>query len=309
MVKQETCLNCAPILQRWDSLDDLLGAKFWVIRDDLLPFPLPGNKVRKIAAELASLNFPVEVLISSGEVDSNHCRTLAMFAAQQGIKAHLVLHGNTVDEDSVGLRMLRQLGANFEVAEPGSIAEQIKQLRAGYEAQGLRVHVVSSGGHTVAGAHAFRAAGTEILKRRAFTQLFVASGTGATQGGLIAAAQAEGDSTEIIGVSVAEPRERGVPPVREAARWAGAQNRHVVFLDGYRAGGYGKSDAAVEEAVRIGWEHGLPLDHTYTGKAFTALLDWSRRGLLDSSVAFWHTGGLWNYLAEDQGLEVRCSAQ
>lgn len=308
MVRQEVNRDHAPILQRWESLDDLLGSRLWIIRDDLLPFPLAGNKVRKIAAELDSLESPAEVLITNGAVDSNHCRTLALAAAQRGIKAHLVLHGEVTSHNSASLRMLSHLGASFDMEEPEHISARITQTRASYEAQGLRVHVVSGGGHTEAGAQAFREAGCRILREHSFPQLFVASGTGATQGGLIAAAQAANDTTEIIGVSVARTRERGIPPVREAARWAGAQNRAVVFLDEYRAGGYGKSNEAVEEAVRIGWRHGLPLDHTYTGKAFSALLDWSRRGLLGSSVAFWHTGGLGNYLAAAQPEEVRSDA-
>jgi len=71
-------------LEAHDALGDELGVRLLVKRDDLLPFPLAGNKVRKIIAELDSLEGPPELLISNGAIGSNHCQTLAHPGARRG---------------------------------------------------------------------------------------------------------------------------------------------------------------------------------------------------------------------------------
>src|SRR5699024_4604105 len=101
----EDSLSWTPILQRWSNLDRTIGAECWLVRDDLLPFPLAGNKVRKVEAEFTTIPAETGVLITNGSVDSNHCRTVAMFAAQRGLKAHLVLHGEDSDCNSISIKM------------------------------------------------------------------------------------------------------------------------------------------------------------------------------------------------------------
>lgn len=293
----EGLMPWAPIVQRWANLDDVLGAECWIVRDDLLPFPLPGNKVRKFEAEFATIPEGVDVLITNGGVSSNHCRTVAMFAAQRGLQAHLVLHGEESDRNSISIRMLETLGATFAIGPATTIRERIEQHEQLLMAENKKVHIVSGGGHTVAGAQAFKDAGIAAFRDSNFDQVFVASGTGATQGGLVAAAEVSSPQTKVIGVSVARDRSRGIPPVEEAAKWAGASSPQVYFLDEYRAGGYGKSDSQIEEAVQLGWRLGVPLDSTYTGKAFSAMVDWSRREQLGERVLFWHTGGLFNWVS------------
>jgi D-cysteine desulfhydrase len=299
MVSQEL-MPWAPIVQRWANLDDVLGTECWIVRDDLLPFPLPGNKVRKIEAELATIPDEIDALITNGSVDSNHCRTVAMFAAQRGLQAHLVLHGEDSDRISISSKMLEALGATFDIGPADTIRDRIEQAEQRLMAANKKIHIVSGGGHTVAGAQAFKDAGISAFQGNDFDQVFVASGTGATQGGLVAAAAISSPRTKVIGVSVARDKTRGIPPIKEAAKWAGAQSPQVHFLDEYRAGGYGKSDSQIEEAVQLGWQLGVPLDSTYTGKAFSAMVDWSKREQLGEKVLFWHTGGLFNWVSSTQ---------
>lgn len=293
----ERLMPWAPIVHRWANLDEVLGTECWIVRDDLLPFPLAGNKVRKIEAELSTIPGDIDVLITNGGVDSNHCRTVAMFAAQRGLEAHLILHGKDSDSNSTSIKMLEALGATYDIGPATTIRERIEQAEHRQVAENEKVHIVSGGGHTVAGAQAFKDAGIAAFRTKNFDQVFVASGTGATQGGLVAAAELSSPQTKVIGISVARDQSRGIPPVEEAAKWAGAQSPHITFLDEYRAGGYGKSDAQVEEAVQLGWRHGVPLDFTYTGKAFSAMVDLSRRDQLGEKVLFWHTGGLFNWVS------------
>ncbi len=284
------------------SLSDFLDVRLLVKRDDLLPFPLAGNKVRKLTAEFASVGTMPELVITNGAVNSNHCRTLAIMAARAGVAAHCVLHGDAESASSqLSLTMLRSLGCTFEVVEPSQIAIAIDRARLRAEDDGAAVRVIAGGCHTPAGARAYLDIGLAEFSAHQPDVVVVASGTGATQGGLAAAAARSLSSPRVIGVSVARDVERGIAPVREAAAWAGAPEASIEFLDGYRDGGYGRWTQATQSSLDLAWKHGLLVDHTYTAKAFAALVDRVTIGDIPrgSTVLFWHTGGLWNYLAAE----------
>lgn len=75
--------------------------------------------------------------------------------------------------------------------------------------------------------------------------------------------------------------------------------RDDLFPDDWVGKGYEKAGSAVLSAIRTAAEmEGLVLEHTYTGKAFAALLDLVRAGEVKekSRVLFWHTGGLMNLM-------------
>ena len=295
-----TSVSLQPIIQRWERLGAELGTDLYVVRDDLLPFPLAGNKVRKLSAEFAAMDPRVGIVLSNGDTNSNHCRTLAWMASLTGRRAHCVLHA-TSDSDPLGLDFLAALGATYEVVEPPLIGETLDRRRGEHEASGHPAIVLAGGGHSTLGAVAYRDAGTQVFEQLGSARVYVASGTGATQGGLVAAASVTGNNADVVGVSVARRKSRGKGPVAEAACWAGAVSPIVDFRDDFVAGGYGKWDERITEAVRRGWAFGLPLDPTYTGKAFAALLSDAQKGEMTEKTVFWHTGGLANWVAGAAG--------
>lgn len=298
------------MIDEWDSpvqhlrrLSAELGVEVLVKRDDLLPFPLGGNKVRKLTAEFASLDSLPDVVVSNGAVASNHCRTLALLAAEHGFRSHLVLHG---DRDGAGsaraLALLDAVGATYDVVtDPSDIASTIEARRTEAAARGARVHVVAGGCHTRAGALAYRHAAVAAISAHRPAWVVVASGTGATHGGIAAGAAQLSDGPRVVGVSVGRTADRGTAAVAEAARWAGAEVE-VDFRDAYLDGGYGRHTATTASAVALGWRNGLPLDHTYTGKAMAGLRAMVTTGEIPpgARVLFWHTGGLANYLLREE---------
>lgn len=296
----DSLTRLTPIVETWDKLGAQIGCQLWAVREDLLPFPLPGNKVRKLAAELDGLPPEVDTVVTNGAVDSNHCRTLAIMAASRGLRVHLVLHGSAgalSAGQGAALALLEGCGASWDVGPAQSIGDRIQSAVQDLGNRGCQVHVVAGGCHTPQGARATMKAAKAVLAETTVDQIFVASGTGATQGGILAATHSLGLSTQVIGVSVARTSDRGAGPVRDAAAWCGVPNTEPVFVDDYRAGGYGLSNSSIDLAVETGWQLGIPLDPTYTGKAMAALLDYGKKGLLADRVMFWHTGGLWNWIS------------
>lgn len=286
------------IIQQFPGLSRELGIDLSAVRDDLLPFPLAGNKFRKVVAEAAAADWqPGDLVITNGGVTSNHCRTVAMYAAQNGVRAHLVLHGDPETAgETLSLQMLRDLGASWSIVEATDIANEIERVREQHSGS-IRVHLLSGGGHTIAGARAFQDAATAAAKEVEVDHVFLASGTGATQAGIIAGMLRSGSSAQVTGVSVARTKTRGVAAVEEVLEWLECR-AEVLFDDGHIDGGYGRAGESTRAAVALGWRHGLPLDETYTGKAFNGLLAAVDTGVVarGSHVLFWHTGGLMNHL-------------
>jgi len=243
---------------------------------------------------------PGEVLISNGSVSSNHCRTLALLGAREGCDVHLVLHdeGHTSTARAMGLRILTALGASFEVVPSREISLHLERAQRRAEASASRVHVVPGGAHTAAAVEAYRRAALSTLAAVSPDVVVLASGTGATQAGLAMGA-AQAGSPRVIGVSVARSHARGVAAIRECLEWfPDTHHVSIEFTDDFSDGGYGKTSSVTEATVARGWSAGLPLDTTYTGKAFRGLVEMAFRGEITSGsrVLFWHTGGLMNYL-------------
>lgn len=289
-------------LEDWTDLGRDLGLRLLVKRDDLLPFPLPGNKYRKLLAEWRARRWcRGDVLVSTGGVDSNHCRTLAWFGARLGCEVHLVLHGDAtkVDPNSIAVRMLGDLGATCEIVPSAEVADRLKTFEDLARERTDRVWVVPGGAHTAAGVSAFHRAARDLLSGCEVDVVVVASGTGATQAGIILGAHDVG-RVDVQGISVARSAARGAEAVRECLGWFDAEDLPVNFDDRFVDGGYARCTEATRSAVTMGWRHGLPLDTTYTGKAFNGLRHLLAAGEIPqrSRVLFWHTGGLGNYLAE-----------
>jgi 1-aminocyclopropane-1-carboxylate deaminase/D-cysteine desulfhydrase-like pyridoxal-dependent ACC family enzyme len=286
-------------VQTLERLGAELGVELVVKRDDLLPFPLAGNKVRKLYAEARESGWTAnDILITNGGVDSNHCRTLAMLAAQIGAQAHLVLHGEAGDRRRSAVRLLEALGATYDIVDSLEVAATIDRRQSEYVAEGESVKVIAGGAHTPAGVRSYVAAGEEALSLARPDHGVVASGTGATHAGLHIAAHGLA-GIAVTGISVARPHERGRDAVVEAVSWVDVAAAPTVCFDArFVDGGYGRSSTLTTDVVSLAWRHGLPLDATYTGKAMRGLIELVREGRIGQGdrVLFWHTGGLMNHL-------------
>src|SRR5258708_662180 len=71
---------------------ELGGPEIWIKRDDLLGLAGGGNKTRKLeflVADAMAKGF--DTLVTTGAIQSNHCRLTAAAAAREGLKCRLVL--------------------------------------------------------------------------------------------------------------------------------------------------------------------------------------------------------------------------
>lgn len=304
------------------AVDDLsrlgkhLRVDLRVKRDDLFPVLGGGNKARKIAKILRfAKSQRCDALVTTGGIQSNHARVTALVAAARGWRCKLVLHGNPNEllRPKGNLLLMKLASAEIEIVEPSDIAEGMDSAMESLRSEGFSPYEIPGGGHTLAGAMAYVDA-VEELQRQCQRDdwrpdwIVLASGTGTTQAGLVVGLERLGWQTRVIGISVARGKPRGASIVEQACRDLKAhlgmpeRSMGVDFRDDWVGDGYQKAGERVLATIRIAAEmEGLILDPTYTGKAFTALLDLIHEGEIEkgSKVLFWHTGGLLNLMASE----------
>lgn len=295
---------------------NILDNKICVFRDDLYPFLGGGNKGRKMeyianAIEREEAN----ALVTTGGFQSNHCRAVAVYAAQYGLKCTLVLHGSkeAFDQESGNAKIMRLSGAEIVfVHESYQIGEAMDQAMAFYKAQGFKPYYIWGGGHTLEGGLAYIEAIQELKHCIETTgwipdYIFHASGTGSTQSGLLAGLDLYGfDNTQVIGISVGRDSATAEEIVKSFYEELcihyeiKCTNRPTIVLDEYLMGGYGCFNEGIQQLSLSSISHyGFTLDTCYTAKAYYGMLDYiSKNNLEGKNILFWHTGGIFNFLAE-----------
>ena len=285
------------------------GPDIWLKRDDLTPVGLGGNKVRKLEYLIAdALAKPVDVVVTVGAAQSNHCVQTAATCNRVGLDCVVILRGDAATPTAGNILMDRLLGAEvrfvpMDMDERNLVAAAVVEELA---AAGRRPYLVPVGGSNGIGVIGYAQALFELAEQAEAqgirpTAVVSASGSGGTQAGLVLATEALGRPFRVHGISVRAPA-----PVL-AARVAGLSNdgaalvngprvapEDVTVHDGYVGAGYAElTDAALEAIHLAAATEGVILDPVYTGKAMSGLIGEIRAGRWGKgdTVVFIHTGG------------------
>ncbi len=291
------------------ELSDSYGAnRLYMKRDDTVPFSFGGNKARKAAEfyrEIRKTDTDTDIVMTYGSNSSNHCRIIANMAASMGLGCHIISPQENVTVLN-NTRLVRDFGAVIETCPVSCVAETIESRIQAYREQGKRPYFIKGGGHGNPGTEAYRKVYREIEAYESrqhirFDYIFHASGTGATQAGLVCGQLLSGEQDrQIVGISIAREEERGRGVVKDSIRdYLGEQfetfyrEERLIFTDAYRCGGYGRYTKEVEETIDFVMQReGVPMDTTYVGKAFHGMLAYLKENQIkDRKILFIHTGG------------------
>jgi 1-aminocyclopropane-1-carboxylate deaminase/D-cysteine desulfhydrase-like pyridoxal-dependent ACC family enzyme len=289
---------------------EALGARPRLIvkRDDAIAFGFGGNKVRKIEMVAArALADGADTLITTGGVQSNHCRVTAAAAARLGMRCVIVANGAPPVRLTGNALLDALFGAEVRyVATREERAPAMEAAAADLRAAGRRPAIVPLGASTPLGALGFvRAVGELAAQLPAPPDyIFHSSSSGGTQAGLVAGCTLHGLPTRVIGVSADEPAAgiratvssivEGIGTLLGVDGRALAAARPIEADDRFVGEGYGIPTPASREAQdRLARTEALVVDHTYTAKALAGLVGWIREGRFrpEDTVLFWHTGG------------------
>ncbi|MBO4872916.1 MAG: pyridoxal-phosphate dependent enzyme [Lachnospiraceae bacterium] len=294
------------------ALPDINGCHVFIKREDLLPFSFGGNKVRIAEAFFDDMERKGgSCMVGYGNARSNLSRALSAMARARNVPCRII---SPDDEDgsrteTFNSRLVRAAGAGIASCPKTRVKETVEAVLAECRAEGLVPYYIygdSDGrGNEAVPSEAYVKTAAEIAAQEKglglkFDRIYLALGTGMTQAGLMLGAALLERSWEIIGISIARPADRCRTVLRERMEaYLREKGLPVQCLpeplvrDAYLLGGYGKWNEAVAETIREMYGgFGIPLDPTYSGKAF-----WGMRQDLEQdappggNILFLHTGG------------------
>lgn len=293
--------------------DHLGGPSLWVKREDCTGFGFGGNKLRKLDYVLReALEAGADTLVSGGVVQSNSQRQVAAAAAKLGLGCHLaVYHGRlappTAAYEKTGNAALNRLfGAVLhDVPWTGDRNQAIRALAKRLAAEGRKPYVVPYGVSSPLGAIGYASAALEIARHSAAagfapSAIVHASGSAATQAGLVLGAKACLPKARVVGIDIDAEPERVKADVITYGRGAATladlpfDPQDVEVVAGHAGPAYGVPHAATLEAVKLGARlEALVLDPVYSGKGLAGLIALVRQGRWTRAdhVVFVHTGG------------------
>ncbi|ABL79403.1 MULTISPECIES: pyridoxal-phosphate dependent enzyme [unclassified Nocardioides] len=288
-------------------LSEILGLDVWFKRDDLTGRGLGGNKVRPLEYLLGDAKTKgCDALVTGAGPQSNWAMLAALTAHGAGIAPHLVFYGDP--QHPTGNLLLAQLaGADIHYTgelDRGSVDPALFKAADELTDAGHLPYVVPRGGATPIGCLGYVRATAELLAQLAETGLspasiWLATGSGGTQAGLVAGAQWSGWEIDVIGITTSRSPEEAASRVRDLASATldliGVGDTSIAapqVRGGYLGEGYGKaSPAGAAAAQLVAQTEGVFLDPAFGAKAMAALIDAARDGTVEGPVVFLVTGG------------------
>lgn len=282
--------------------------EIYIKRDDLFPFSFGGNKARK------AVNFFNEIdagsydcIVTYGSGSSNHCRVVANMAVARGMKTYIV-SPEEASKKTFNSRMLELFGAEITIVPVSQVHETIENKLRELKEQGLQPYFITGGGHGNLGTQAYVDCYEEIrtyeqLNNIYFDYIFFASGTGTTQAGLVCGQLIHRDTRKIVGISIARKNPRGKQVVLDSIKEYLTEKRYelldseiegaTIFVDDYTGDGYGKENDKISATIKkMMRQYGIPMDSTYTAKAYTGMIDYiGKAAIRGKNILFIHTGG------------------
>lgn len=284
------------------ALGDYQGNNLWIKREDLIPFSFGGNKARKAELffkEISNGNY--DYVVTYGSSSSNHCRVIANECCRRGLKCFIISPEEACDP-TYNSQMMDLFGADITIVPVSSVHSSIESKMSELNDLGYHPYFIEGGGHGNLGTEAYVQCYQEIKEQEAdlgvfFDYIFFASGTGTTQAGLVCGQFLAGDNRKIVGISIARKNPRGRDIVLDSINsYLGEKSDDdkirelTCFIDDYTSG-YGQSDLNVQQTIDFVLKnYGIPLDSTYTGKAFWGMSQ-VMNSIHDKNILFIHTGG------------------
>ena len=309
MTPRRVPLACLPTpLVPAPRLAEILGSgPLWIKRDDLTGFAMAGNKARALEFLLGdALGAGCDVLVAAGSVSSNFCAAAAVAARRYGLDCELLFTESASAAGSTNVAIARAVGARllFDAAPTREALEDVLWDRVDVlRAAGRQPYPLPRGGATPIGAVGYALAAQEIAEQSAalgiqLDTVVVATGSGATQAGLVAGQTGYGLSWHVIGASVSRPIAEATERVRTLAKACAAElgfrdpNPDDVDVRDLRGAGFGMASPTDRMSAELALTaEALLLDDHYGAQALTLL----RRVLAEErpgSAVFWSTGGL-----------------
>jgi D-cysteine desulfhydrase len=269
----------------------------------MIPYSFGGNKARKGLLFFDDIDKgDYDCVVTYGSSHSNHCRVIANMAAQRNMPC-FIIGPEEVSDITYNSVMMDMLGAHITTVPVETVSKTIDDKINELKEQGKKPYFIAGGGHGNIGTQAYVDCYNEIKEYERsnnvfFDYIFFASGTGTTHAGLVCGQILNEDERKIIGISIARKNPRGREVVIDSIKeYLGRNDENIdentVLIDDYTGDGYGKDNEEINQVIEdIFTDYGIPLDSTYTAKAFLGMKKYiDKHDIKDKNILFIHTGG------------------
>ena len=302
----------------------LKGPRLLVKRDDYTGLAFGGNKARKLEFVMAdAMGKGADVVITAGELQSNHACATAVAARKVGMKVVLVLLGEEPKEYDGNLLLDHIFGAElrFFRAEWKEVDTILKEVAGELKEEGRTPYVIPSGASYPIGAVGYVNAMLEIVNQASdmgvkLDYIIHAAGSGGTQAGLVVGNKALDTKINIVGMSSGPRKDWLAPETAEIANGTAKlldvdvslELDDVTIVDEHLGKGREVLLRETADAIRsVAKTEGILLAPPYTSVAMACLIDRIKRKQFDKTetVLFIHTGGTPTVFAYKKELKLQ----
>ena len=287
-----------------EFIDTLYNNNIYIKREDKLPFSFGGNKVRFAKAFLEDMHQKGKnAIIAYGSKSSNLCRVMAQMCFDNKIPCAVVYSGNE-EENTYNSKIVSSLSVREYACDKTSVAQTVQRAIDDFNKDGFDPYYIYGNtkgeGNELTPVNSYKPVFDEIKKyetnnNKTFDYIFLATGTAATYSGLLIRASELESDTKIIGISVARDKEKCTSVIKNNldSYFGTSKIADINITDEYLFSGYGKTCAEELKVIDFIYDNfNIPLDPTYTGKAFYGMKEYlNKNDINNKNILFIHTGG------------------
>lgn len=295
------------------KINSQLTCNIYIKRDDLLPFSFGGNKVRIAEEFFADMRRKKhDSIIGYGNSRSNLCRVIANMSKYYGVKCCII---SPKDDDGQRVetsnsKIVRLCDSEIVICSKDNVSKTVSETISRHKDAGYSPYYIYGNefgtGNKSTPVNAYYKCYNEILSQAKaydldFDYIFLATGTGMTQAGLLSGKLVSNGKEKIVGISVARKTEQETNVIYDYVKSFFKKKQlntnilkdDICVVDEYIGKGYGKKSSIIDKAIYdMMVLNGIPLDPTYTGKAFLGKRDYIiKNNISNKNVLFIHTGG------------------
>ena len=280
-------------------------ALYWK-RDDLTPYGLGGNKLRKLEFLIAeALSQRANLIITSGAPQSNHARLTSVVSAMMKLSSVIIIPGETPTEWGGNLLLDRLAGAEIIACGEEPLDQAVERISSEKKSQGYHPYTIPLGGSNALGSLGYFLAFFELLKQAKEQgwdphTLVCSVGSAGTLAGLVAANALHPRPLRLLGVSVWQSMATLRPLVEKLAAevldllHAPCSLPPFEITSDFIGPGYGlPTPASSKVLIECFRTDGILFDPVYTSKGVAAVkhLMQHKNQEPPEPIVFWHTGG------------------
>ncbi|XP_033121526.1 bifunctional D-cysteine desulfhydrase/1-aminocyclopropane-1-carboxylate deaminase, mitochondrial-like isoform X2 [Anneissia japonica] len=298
-------------IYKWNVPKVPVGFQLSVKRDDMTGVTLSGNKARKLEFIFGeAIHQKCGAVITTGNMQSNHCRSTAVASKQLGLESHLLIRSNSCIPEQIktegNMFIDMMVGASVYLVPPKpyinttrmeKLAEYLRKSR------NLKAYIIQAGGSDTTGLYGYIEAWQELVDQGVlehFDDVAVTGASGGTAAGIAIANYLTGSKLKVHVYMVRNDNAYLLNHIAEALSDVGldaeVNPEELVHIEDSVGLGYAQSTPEeLEFITSVSMKTGVILDPTYTGKAAYGLvkqLNTDPRVFKGNRILFIHTGGI-----------------